>query len=133
MALSSYHDVDVGVNVSSRVLDEALQSVARGWVVGPAYHPTTRGCSCREHERCTHVGKHPIGRWPRLPLDEAAAVKRFKDKPHNLLMFPGLYGCVIIDIDPRHGGSRRGLEDVVGKLPETATVITGSGGEHLHF
>jgi putative DNA primase/helicase len=40
---------------------------------------------------------------------------------------------LIIDIDPRHGGSLEILEAKVGKLPKTRTHKTGGGGLHLLF
>jgi len=42
-------------------------------------------------------------------------------------------GQLIIDIDPRHGGSLEALEKRIGKLPPTRTHQTGGGGLHLLF
>jgi hypothetical protein len=43
--------------------------------------------------------------------------------------------CVVIDIDPRNGGSSEELETLVGPLPDTLTVWSGrnDGGRHLYF
>jgi putative DNA primase/helicase len=42
-------------------------------------------------------------------------------------------GQLIIDVDPRHGGSLESLEARTGKLPKTRTHKTGGGGLHLLF
>ena len=44
-------------------------------------------------------------------------------------------GIVVLDIDPRNGGSDsfQKLQDQIGKFPETVTATTGGGGQHLLF
>jgi Bifunctional DNA primase/polymerase, N-terminal/Protein of unknown function (DUF3631) len=44
-------------------------------------------------------------------------------------------GIAVVDIDPRHGGddTLETLSAYYGKLPETATVLTGGGGLHFYF
>jgi len=43
--------------------------------------------------------------------------------------------CIVIDIDPRNGGSLEALEEITGPLPATLTVWSGrnDGGRHLYF
>jgi Bifunctional DNA primase/polymerase, N-terminal len=43
--------------------------------------------------------------------------------------------CIVIDVDPRNGGSVEQLEALVGPLPDTLTVWSGrnDGGRHLYF
>ena len=43
--------------------------------------------------------------------------------------------CIVIDIDPRNGGSIEALEEFTGPLPATLTVWSGrnDGGRHLYF
>ena len=43
--------------------------------------------------------------------------------------------CIVIDIDPRNGGSIEALEEFTGSLPATLTVWSGrnDGGRHLYF
>jgi putative DNA primase/helicase len=45
------------------------------------------------------------------------------------------HGLVVLDVDPRHGGddALHELERVHGKLPATASVVTGGGGQHYYF
>ena len=56
-------------------------------------------------------------------------------KPRALIGLAVPAGMMVIDIDPRKGGSREALEEKVGKLPITATVWSGrgDGGHHLYF
>jgi hypothetical protein len=48
---------------------------------------------------------------------------------------PVQFGLVVVDVDPRAGGTRElfALEQQYGKLPETVEVLTGGGGRHLYF
>jgi hypothetical protein len=43
--------------------------------------------------------------------------------------------CIVIDVDPRNGGSLETLTDLVGDLPDTLTAWSGrnDGGRHLYF
>jgi putative DNA primase/helicase len=45
------------------------------------------------------------------------------------------HGLVVLDVDPRHGGDDAlyELERGHGKLPPTASVVTGGGGQHYYF
>jgi hypothetical protein len=44
-------------------------------------------------------------------------------------------GLLVLDVDPRHGGDDvlAALEAEHGRLPDTATVVTGGGGAHFYF
>jgi hypothetical protein len=44
-------------------------------------------------------------------------------------------GVVVLDLDPRHGGTLEKLHTLLGPLPETLTVMSGrgDGGRHLYF
>lgn len=44
-------------------------------------------------------------------------------------------GVVVLDLDPRHGGTLDTLHALLGPLPETLTVMSGrgDGGRHLYF
>jgi hypothetical protein len=43
--------------------------------------------------------------------------------------------CIVLDMDPRHGGNLAELEELVGQLPTTLTTISGrlDGGRHFWF
>jgi len=67
-----------------------------------------------------------------------AAVKRWPDiQAGNIGLYPGASGLLIIDVDVKHDGSgdatMKELQSNHGKLPETLTVKTPSGGWHLYF
>lgn len=55
--------------------------------------------------------------------------------PHAMIGARVPNNCIVIDIDPRNGGSLEALTDQVGDLPETLTVWSGrhDGGRHLYF
>jgi len=71
-----------------------------------------------------------------LVRDEA--LKRWPDIHNgNVGLFPGASGLLIIDVDIKHGApgkeTMNALQSKHGKLPETLTVKTPSGGWHLYF
>jgi len=120
-----------------RPVDAAVGYAARGWAVFPV-HSLVRGrCSCRRE--CAHPAKHPrvaggfhaasrdvavIGRWWGRWPDATVAVAT-----------GAVSGIVVLDVDPRSGGSESLalLEDLVGPVPATLTARTGGGGTHLFF
>jgi hypothetical protein len=116
----------------------ALDAARRGWPVIPLQWSVHGRCSCG-NPKCTSVGKHPLtehgirdatlkkaticswwGRWPKANVGIATGVPS---------------GIVVLDSDPRHGGSESlsTLEDKYGPLPDGPRVRTGGGGEHAYF
>ena len=96
-------------------------------------------CSCAEGDACDRSGKRPRTahgvkdattsktkirewweKWPRSNIGMAAG-----DKSE----------IVVLDIDPRHGGTEtfQRLEKELGPLPATVTSNTGGGGQHRIF
>lgn len=66
------------------------------------------------------------------------ALKRWPDiHAGNIGLFPGASGLLVIDVDTKHGAigdaTMKTLQKEHGKLPETLTVKTPSGGWHLYF
>jgi len=101
--------------------------------------PTGAGCSCRRPD-CASPGKHPRVRW-QGGADGAARAdevrswwRRWPDA--NVGIVTGkASGVVVLDVDPRAGGSRSlsELETRWGALPATVETLTGGGGRHLWF
>jgi hypothetical protein len=108
----------------SEIERAALSYAERGWSVIPA-EPR---------------GKRPVVAWQEFQRRIATADEiadwfgRWPDA--NVAVVTGaLSGVVVLDIDPRHGGtaSLSRLEIAHGPLPQTLEALTGGGGRHLYF
>lgn len=95
-------------------------------------------CTCGKPD-CTSPGKHPTTphglKNATVRKDWVAAW--WKQWPWaNVAIATGQQsGLVVVDIDPRHGGSDA-LDDLFvkrGSFPDTAEVMTGGGGRHFYF
>ena len=124
-------------------MQNAIDLVALGLKVVPVHSPVmvngVISCSCSLGAGCRSIGKHPIpNKWGEAASGEVESIKAWWKtfKKANLGVVAGNQsGVVVIDIDPRHGGedSLDDLQARMGKFPDTATVITGSGGQHIYF
>jgi putative DNA primase/helicase len=118
----------------------ASRYAEQGWAVVPLHTIRKNGtCSCREGAECSRPGKHPRTRhgvkdattdarqvrhwWAETPL---ANVGIATGPPSDIL---------VLDVDPRHGGTEtlQKLQAELGPLPATVTARTGGGGLHLIF
>jgi hypothetical protein len=112
------------------MLDGAYSLAAVGWKVFPcipggpqAKAPYTEPDLGLEHGHLDATDDpDQIGRW-------------WRRWPRAMIGARVPESYVVLDIDPRHGGSRRVLEHVAGSLPITLTVWSGrnDGGCHLYF
>ena len=98
--------------------------LARGWSVIPV----------EPH------GKRPLVAWRAFQTRVATLTElahwfeRWPDA--NVAIVTGrLSGLVVVDVDPRHGGteSLAAIEAARGPLPDTVEALTGGGGRHLYF
>lgn len=121
---------------------EVQQYLDRNWFLIPLHGLYPDGtCRCRLRRGCTNAGKHPIGQLVRHGSKEASryppAVSRwYRRFPEaNVGVVCGPSGLVVLDIDPRNGGteSLATLLDRHGPLPPTLTAATGGGGRHYLF
>jgi hypothetical protein len=102
----------------------ALAYLARGWsvvIVEPG-------------------GKRPLVPWlelqHRCPAEGEVRAWLARHPDANLAIVTGaVSGLVVLDVDPRHGGtpSLARWEHDHGALPETVEAQTGGGGRHLYF
>jgi hypothetical protein len=124
-------------------MDHAMELIGLGLKVVPVHTPINKNgvivCTCTQGAGCRSIGKHPIpNKWVEAASKETDSVKAWwrNFRTANLGVVAGSQsGIVVVDIDPRHGGndSLDDLQAKKGKLPDTATVITGSGGLHIYF
>ncbi len=116
------------------VLDYALDYVQNGWKVLPLYHIDQYNlCSCGKGVHCDTPGKHPcLNDWQHLATAIIPQVRRWFDRGFaNIGILTG-NGLIVVDIDPKNGGSIEILERM-GEVPRTRKVRTGSGGYHLYY
>ncbi len=116
------------------MLDFALYYVNKGLRVLPLHSVRSPdGCTCGQ-ANCSSVAKHPITRngVKDASCDAVQIREWWRLYPDANIGIATGEGLLVIDIDPRHGGSLEALQAVVA-LPATATVQTGSGGLHLYF
>ena len=115
----------------------ALEYAARGWLVIPLHSPTAHGCSCGRAE-CESPGKHPrtahgLKEASRDPATIRAWWRRWPDANIGILTGPES-GILALDVDGKQGEeSLIDFERRCSHLPDTYTVRTGGGGQHLYF
>lgn len=106
------------------MLEAALDLAGNGWAVHP----------------CIPTG--PKAKSPFLPhghleasAEPEAIVAWWTRWPTAMIGAPVPESMLVLDIDPRNGGSIEALESVTGPLPETLTAWSGrgDGGRHLYF
>lgn len=128
-------------------LDAALRYADEGWRVFPLFGITSGKCDCGV--KCGNEGKHPLVPWKSAATTDHGQIQRWWQRwPNaNLAIVTGVEsGIYVIDIDNKRsvdlgGGtligegdhSIRQREQESGKLPDTRSSITGSGGTHLLF
>lgn len=119
-------------------VDQALPLLGYGFSLIPVHKPINDGCSCKKPS-CSSIGKHPVPlSWEKVTSKDPMAIKAWWKafaEPNCGVVTGKASGVVVLDIDPRHGGMDT-LDDLQvknGKLPETATVETGSKGLHFYF
>ena len=108
------------------LLQAALAYTQRGWQVLPLQPG----------------GKAPLGKLVPHGLRDATTDQKqisqwWEEEPQaNVGIRTGIESdLVVLDIDPQHEGEEHllELEKQYGKLPDTVTVLTGGGGQHLYF
>lgn len=126
-------------------LDSALRYVELGWAVLPLHYIKNGRCSCGAHpcgKDNRTAGKHPYNDLvPHGVHDASKDAQLVRDwfsrvPGANIGIATGEpSGFDVVDLDPRNGCAESlfQAELVHGKLPETATQLTGGGGEHRLF
>jgi hypothetical protein len=82
-------------------------------------------------------GKAPYQKdWPSTATKGESNIARWVAESRNIALVTGSgSGVVVIDVDPRNGGSEAlsNLQASIGPLPSTLTCNTGGGGQHYYF
>ena len=116
-----------------------LECAALGLHVVPMHTIEDGHCSCVATSACPRLGKHPITRHG---VNDATADGEQIDRwwtelpDANIGIAAGQEsGILVLDIDPRNGGTEtlQRLEKELGPLPPTVTSNTGGGGQHRIF
>src|SRR5262245_18986993 len=122
------------MTLSTRMLNAALVYASRGIAVFPVWGIEGGRCACGAAE-CSPA-KHPIPTrgFQEATTDEPTIRRWWARHPGANIATPTSW-CVVVDVDRRHGGddALALLERSHGPLPETAEVVTGSGGRHIYF
>ena len=118
---------------------QARRSARRGLLVAPMHTIKDGKCSCPEGDACIRPGKHP--RTAHGIKDATISKTQIDDwwtehPDANIGIAAGQQsGILVLDIDPRNGGTEtlQRLEKELGPLPSTVTSNTGGGGQHRIF
>ena len=120
----------------ARTLECAVAYADLGWPVLPLWSVDGNGhCLCGRID-CPSPGKHPHGKYAPNGVKNGTTnggiiAKWFNDGDINIGICTGKQsGLVVLDVDPKHGGSES-LQKL-GNIPLTAQVQTG-GGDHRYF
>lgn len=94
-------------------------------------------CSCKKGQKCDSKGKHPLySGWYENSTTGVEKIKKWWTKtPNANIGIPTgeKSGWLVLDVDDGGGETLAELEATNGKLPDTVTAITGSGGKHYVF
>jgi hypothetical protein len=120
------------------IVESALELLTHGFKVVPVHTVKNGQCSCK-NPKCSSIAKHPLpSAWQKVCSSDPLAIKSWWKTFGDInagVVTGKASGVVVLDIDPRHGGMDT-LDDLQakhGRLPDTATVETGSGGFHYYF
>jgi hypothetical protein len=125
----------------------ALAYADDGWQIFPVFGITNGKCDCGV--KCDSPGKHPLVKWTEAATDDHEQIERWWNRwPNaNIGVATGRKsGLYVLDLDNKRsidlGGGTLVSEGVhslhqqeltTGKLPDTRSQTTGSGGTHLIF
>lgn len=105
-----------------------------GWRLFPVHSISRGACTCHKREACFDPAKHPrVTGWNKPDDADTGTLERWAAKwPNcNWGVATELSGLVVIDTDPRNGGSDSEAA-IEHELPTTPTVRTGGGGTHRY-
>lgn len=114
---------------SESLLDCALSYARAGYSVMPLHSIHGEQCSCGKAD-CRSHGKHPrIAHGSHAATTDEAAIRAWWTRWPDANIGMTLDNMVVVDIDPRNGGSISALPE----FPGTCIAKTGGGGWHYLF
>jgi len=119
---------------TSDIVTSAVSYIQRNWRVIPIHSIGDKGgCTCG-NAQCSSKGKHPRTKngVKDATNEYAKVLDWWQHDPHANIGIATGNGLLVIDIDPRHDGSLKDLDNRF-NLPLTAQVTTGGGGWHLYY
>ena len=126
--------------MNNNILEMTLRYAEIGIPVMPLHGIKEDGsCACRNADKCSSKGKHPIfNGWHSIATTDKATVTNWWSKHPNAnigITTGEKSGWLVLDIDTKYEGDKtlETLEMLYDDLPPTVTAITGSGGEHKIF
>lgn len=125
-------------DVVATPLAAALSYASRGWPVFPVHGIRSQGAQCTCGRRdCGSPGKHPRTEngLKDATLDERTIRGWWQRWPDAGVAIATGHGLVVIDVDVHKGGddSLVDARRLLGELPDTVEVVTGSGGRHIYL
>lgn len=124
--------------MKNAILETALKYAELNIPVIPLHWVCEDGsCSCKRGKHCESKGKHPLYMgWYEQASYQAEQIKKWwtKTPSANIGIPTGeKSGWLVLDVDDGGDETLAELEAVHGKLPDTVTAVTGSGGRHYVF
>lgn len=117
----------------------AQSYAAKGWRVVPMHTISDGCCSCPKGPNCSKPGKHPqTNHGVNDATTKIKTIKKWwsKHPGANVGIAAGKASKILVlDIDPRNGGTEtfEALKVELGPLPKTVASYTGGGGKHRVF
>ena len=122
-------------------LEFALAYAKLGWSIFPVWSSSVHvRCRCPKGNDCQSPGKHPHGLAPHGHLDattDTVTIEQWfaSDSQAGIGITCDRSGLVVLDIDPRNGGTETlaKIETEHGPLTSNCVADTQGGGEHRYF
>lgn len=109
----------------SSMLLAAIELAQKGWPVFP----------CQEAGKNRPKAPYNRGGFKSATTDLYMITTWWKEHPAALIGLAIPKTLLVLDIDPRNGGSLEKLQEKIGRIPETLKVVSGrgDGGTHYYF
>ena len=120
------------------LLEVVLWYAAHGLAVHPLHSVVDGACTCGR-ANCASPGKHPrLADWPNKATSDPETIRGWwaENPDANVGCVPSRSGLIVIDVDPRNGGTdtwRELMAEHGAVIEDTVICETGGGGLHLYY